>query len=312
MGYDDYVPTVQFAADGLDYVHWYDTSLLPGVFGSRSHLVMGRFFLETSEPTAIMTSQPTDWASISSFVPPSMGATNDMWRDPNRLHFAWTDGRDHSPDVYAASIPTTAYIVSCPTDTTVPPNSTAMVRIAVHNRNPAFQERLSVFRSGGRSWPGSTQQPQTVIAEGADGWVIYPVELPDTAAAGVNTITFALERSGGIPLGSCQAKITVGNVVGVADEQSHGFELGAIGPNPARGPVHVDFSLPTRGQARVTVYGIQGNRVRMLVDSEREPGTQRLTWDGRDEHGRLAPAGLYFVKLQALGRSATRSVVVLR
>jgi hypothetical protein len=39
------------------------------------------------------------------------------------------------------------------------------------------------------------------------------------------------------------------------------------------------------------------------------PGTQRLTWNGLSSNGTPAPAGLYFVHLQAGTRSAVKRLV---
>ena len=312
-GYAEYLPTLAFAADGLDYAHWYDFSHVPGA-GNESHLVMKRGLLDQSaEAPVIVSTQPTDWSMIFQFVPPGMGAGNDMWRDPNRLLFAWTDGRQRSPDAYAASFPTSAYVVSCPADTTVPPNGTAYLRVAVHNRNPLFEESVLVQASGGRSWPGGTSYPASLIAEASTGYVIVPVAVPDTAAVGVYPVSVSLTRSGGIPLGTCPATLTISNAVtAVGDPRGARFELRAVTPNPARGDVHVDLTLPTPSRVHVAVYGPQGNRVRMLADSEWAAGPQRVSWDGRDDRGGLVPSGVYFVRVSAPGHSARRPVVILR
>jgi hypothetical protein len=312
VGYDDYMPTLAFAADGLDYVHWYDFSQLPGTTAT-SHLVMKRGLLDQNpEAPAILTTQPTDWNTIFQFLPPGMGAANDMWRDPNRLFYAWADGRDQSPDAYAASLPTSAVVVSCPQDTTVQPNGAAILRIAVHNRNPLFQERVFAHVSGARSWPGNPQYPVSLIAEGTVGYATVQVDVPDTAALGVYPLTVTLDRLSGLALGSCPAMVTIGNVTAVPNPPASPFELRAIAPNPARGDVHVDFSLPERSPVAVAVYGIQGRRVRMLGESARDAGVQRITWDGRDDRGELVPTGVYFVKVSAPGHSARRSVLILR
>jgi hypothetical protein len=60
--------------------------------------------------------------------------------------------------------------------------------------------------------------------------------------------------------------------------------------------------LPASGQLTATLYDPSGARVRVLVDGEtRAQGAVYLAWDGRDETGRLAPAGAYALKLEVRG-----------
>jgi hypothetical protein len=41
-------------------------------------------------------------------------------------------------------------------------------------------------------------------------------------------------------------------------------------------------------------------------------GDQMASWDGRDGHGVIVPAGIYLYQLQAPGFEATRKLVRLR
>jgi hypothetical protein len=80
--------------------------------------------------------------------------------------------------------------------------------------------------------------------------------------------------------------------------------LASIAPNPmptARGAVRIAFDLPRASAVVLDLHDVRGARVRTLVDELRPAGASTATWDGRDERGRLAPAGLYFVRLRADG-----------
>jgi flagellar hook capping protein FlgD len=82
------------------------------------------------------------------------------------------------------------------------------------------------------------------------------------------------------------------------------FGRPVLSPNPALGPVRVQFALPQAGRARVSVTDVLGRRVRGLLDSEFAAGTHSITWDGRTEAGRRAPAGVYFVRVESAAHSA--------
>jgi flagellar hook assembly protein FlgD len=57
---------------------------------------------------------------------------------------------------------------------------------------------------------------------------------------------------------------------------------------------------------------VTGRRVRTLLSGMQEAGEYRLGWDGRDDHGSPAAAGVYYVRLMAGGRHYSRPVVNLR
>jgi hypothetical protein len=92
------------------------------------------------------------------------------------------------------------------------------------------------------------------------------------------------------------------------------FALGRAYPNPARGlgGVTLDFEAPMRTGVEARVYDVQGRLVRTVVDGVVERGVRRLRWDGQDQAGRVAAAGVYFVKLEASRFQASQKVLILR
>ncbi len=86
-----------------------------------------------------------------------------------------------------------------------------------------------------------------------------------------------------------------------------------VGPNPSRGTVRVDLSLPgtNRTDAPLAVdarvLDLQGRTVRVLHAGGLRRGVTSLTWDGRDAAGAALPAGLYFVRyVTPVGRATAR------
>jgi hypothetical protein len=87
-----------------------------------------------------------------------------------------------------------------------------------------------------------------------------------------------------------------------------GVRLERPSPNPlVRGSVSaVAYFLPAAAEAELAVFDATGRRVITLVRGEVGAGPQVAQWDGRDEAGNAAPAGLYLVRLRTSG--ITRSV----
>jgi len=82
----------------------------------------------------------------------------------------------------------------------------------------------------------------------------------------------------------------------------------ASSPNPFRESVSIRYEGPASAIVlRATVYDVTGRRVRELA-----VGADRVRWDGRDEGGRPAPAGVYFVRAHHDGRAENLRIVKLR
>jgi hypothetical protein len=81
-------------------------------------------------------------------------------------------------------------------------------------------------------------------------------------------------------------------------------------PNPARVTTAIEFELAVAGRVRIDVYDVAGRHVARIADGLREAGPHRVTWEA-GVIGRAGP-GLYFVRLEAGGRTARRSLVLLK
>jgi len=89
-------------------------------------------------------------------------------------------------------------------------------------------------------------------------------------------------------------------------------QLARATPNPFRGTATIAFSLAQRGPVELAIFSVDGRRVRTLVSEVREPGEYRDVWDGRDDAGEAAAAGVYYAHLTAAQRRFTRTVVYLK
>jgi hypothetical protein len=84
--------------------------------------------------------------------------------------------------------------------------------------------------------------------------------------------------------------------------------LGPRYPDPFSGRVVIRFGLHAPGLVRLSVYDVQGRRVRGLVSSWQPSGEHQAVWDGQDESGSPVAAGVYLVRLTADGRVMNGSV----
>jgi hypothetical protein len=83
-------------------------------------------------------------------------------------------------------------------------------------------------------------------------------------------------------------------------------------PNPASGPATIPFALSQGGHAELSIFSVDGRRVRTLASGPFEPGSYRFTWDGDDDMRRAVAPGVYYAQLITQGRRFSRTIVHLR
>ncbi len=85
------------------------------------------------------------------------------------------------------------------------------------------------------------------------------------------------------------------------------FELAQNFPNPFNPSTEIAYTLERGARVELSVYSILGERVAVLEDGYRGAGRHRTTFDASG----LA-SGVYFYRLEALGRSETRKMILAR
>jgi hypothetical protein len=84
-------------------------------------------------------------------------------------------------------------------------------------------------------------------------------------------------------------------------------------PNPMRRSTTLFYELTSASPVILEIYDLGGHRVRTFEDGAVKPaGRYRTIWDGRGDGGERVPAGIYFFRLRAGDRTASRKVVLVR
>ncbi|MGD8395680.1 MAG: FlgD immunoglobulin-like domain containing protein, partial [Candidatus Eiseniibacteriota bacterium] len=90
------------------------------------------------------------------------------------------------------------------------------------------------------------------------------------------------------------------------------IQLAPNTPNPFNPSTRIHYRLDERAQITLTIHDVQGRRVRLLLAGEAEAGEHSIRWNGRGAGGEMLPSGVYFCRLVAGDRSATRSMILAR
>jgi len=101
--------------------------------------------------------------------------------------------------------------------------------------------------------------------------------------------------------------------VGDGPVASRALELSPPWPNPAKQSMNFEFRTPGEAVVRAEIVDVAGRRVsRPLKDQMLSGGIHFFQWDGRDQSGTRAPAGVYLIRITSGTEAAVQRVVLVR
>ena len=83
-------------------------------------------------------------------------------------------------------------------------------------------------------------------------------------------------------------------------------------PNPFNPETNIRFSLPLQQDVSLTIYDMIGRKVRMMTMKGAEPGYHVIRWNGKNQNGTVASAGVYFYQLSTPTFSMTKKMILLK
>ena len=84
-----------------------------------------------------------------------------------------------------------------------------------------------------------------------------------------------------------------------------------LGPNPTASATRIAFRLEHDADVKLELFDPQGRQIGTLLETRMPAGPVQATWNLRDRSGRTVEPGLYFARLQALGRVVLTRVTVV-
>jgi choice-of-anchor C domain-containing protein len=141
------------------------------------------------------------------------------------------------------------------------------------------------------------------------GW--NPRNWTFTAFSNSTTLQFASLETGNAGPSIDSVTVAVITPVDAGFDPRAGVALSAMSPNPMRSIGSVEFILPRPAAVDLGVFDVAGRRVATLRSGALPAGRNAATWDGRDGNV-AAPAGIYFLVLQAGTEHQVRRVALVR
>lgn len=83
-------------------------------------------------------------------------------------------------------------------------------------------------------------------------------------------------------------------------------------PNPFNPVTTIEIQVTKREFAKLTIYNILGQEIKVLFQQIVAPGVYKVVWDGTNAIGLKVPSGLYFYNLRTRSFIKTNKMVLLR
>ena len=90
------------------------------------------------------------------------------------------------------------------------------------------------------------------------------------------------------------------------------FALRNAYPNPSSDETTIRYEIPQKSYVSLKVYDISGRLVKTLVNEKKIANYHTVRWDGKNGNGREVGSGVYFYRLQAGDKTATKKLVLVR
>ncbi|UCH83418.1 MAG: T9SS type A sorting domain-containing protein, partial [Candidatus Latescibacterota bacterium] len=74
----------------------------------------------------------------------------------------------------------------------------------------------------------------------------------------------------------------------------------------------IRYEVGARVHVSLTVYDVQGRKIKQLVDEVRGPGQFTAEWNGTNVNGSRVSTGVYFYRIEAGSFVQTRKMVMLK
>jgi len=83
-------------------------------------------------------------------------------------------------------------------------------------------------------------------------------------------------------------------------------------PNPFNPSTTIDYYLPRHSHVTLSIFDVNGQRVRSLVDRPVRLGHHSVVWNGVDDNGNRVSSGVYFYRLRVGNKVITKKLVVVK
>jgi len=89
---------------------------------------------------------------------------------------------------------------------------------------------------------------------------------------------------------------------GIGAQTPDKFNLYQNYPNPFNPNTRIRFNLPEAAEVKLTVYDIQGRKIKTMIQGSVNAGIHNVEWNATNDQGQRVPSGAYFYSIKVNGK----------
>ncbi len=90
------------------------------------------------------------------------------------------------------------------------------------------------------------------------------------------------------------------------------FGLSQNYPNPFNSQTNFNYSISASGAVSISIYNLQGQLIRTLVNGYRHAGNYTVSWDGSSDDGHAIGTGIYLIQMTMSNQMTSRKIIYLK
>ena len=88
--------------------------------------------------------------------------------------------------------------------------------------------------------------------------------------------------------------------------------LGSNYPNPFNPETTISYSLKENTDVIIEVFNLKGQKVRTLVNENKNLGKHTVLWNGTDNNGESVSSGIYYYRMKTINLEETRKMILMK
>ena len=90
------------------------------------------------------------------------------------------------------------------------------------------------------------------------------------------------------------------------------YSLNQNFPNPFNPSTSISFSIPKDGNVNLSVFNLNGHRVKDLINGNINAGIHTVTWNGFNSDGKPVSSGVYLYIIKSDSFSAMKKMILMK
>lgn len=242
----------------------------------------------------------TNFSAIS--YNPSISVSNEL------VGIVWYDSRNTTEEIYYKASTNTG--ITWSSDIRLTNNNwqslNPCIRISGNNIHVFWTEEIN---HGEVFYKRSTNQGLSWDEDTRLTYISSNKFCPSATVSGTNLhVIWVDKRDGNYEI--YYKRNPTGNPIGIkpiSEKIPETYSLSQNYPNPFNPSTTIEFDIPATTYTKLTVYGISGKELKVLVNEELKAGRYRINFDGSN-----LSSGVYFYKLETIELSLSRKMIFIK